>query len=574
MKKASTFTRRTILKGITASSLVPLLGSNLIGCSGSNNSDSSNDIAAAFNHGVASGDPLSDRVILWTRLTPETEGEVGVDWEIATDEAFDNIVGSGGGTTSLDVDYTVKVDADGLDPATTYYYRFTSGDTVSPVGTTRTAALGTLASARFAVISCSNYPTGYFHVYREVAAEEVDAVLHLGDYIYEYDVDGYASGQAAELGRVSDPENEILTLRDYRTRYAQYRSDSDLQACHRAHPFIVVWDDHEIANDAWREGAENHDPESEGSYEERRAAAIQVWYEWLPVRPPASEREIIYRSFQYGDLIDLIMLDTRSIARDLQISYADFATGGIIDTPSALAALNDSNRTLLGRDQLDWLMDNLTNSTARWQVLGQQVLMGRMSLPEPATRALSISLGDEGALAEATGALLAAVAAKNKSPDERTDEEQALLDSAIPYNPDAWDGYGFERDQLLNHAAQIGSRMVVLAGDTHNAWASQLTTADGTSVGVEFATASVTSPGAEDVLGADNAALFSPIAVTLIDDLKYANLINRGYLTLSFDPNEVTSEWHFISAIDTLEYTTLDEAKTVRTVSRDDLLLA
>ncbi|MEM8660318.1 MAG: alkaline phosphatase D family protein, partial [Pseudomonadota bacterium] len=254
MKKASTFTRRAVLKGLTASSLVPLLGSNLIGCSGSNNSNGSNSIAAAFDHGVASGDPLSDRVILWTRLTPETEGEVNVEWEIATDEAFDNVVGSGGGTTSSNVDYTVKVDAEGLDPQTTYYYRFTSGDTVSPVGKTRTAALGSLASARFAVISCSNYPAGYFNVYREVAAQELDAVLHLGDYIYEYDVDGYASGRAAELGRLSDPENEIFTLQDYRTRYAQYRSDTDLQTCHAAHPFIVVWDDHEIANDAWREG--------------------------------------------------------------------------------------------------------------------------------------------------------------------------------------------------------------------------------------------------------------------------------------------------------------------------------
>ncbi|MEM8661892.1 MAG: alkaline phosphatase D family protein, partial [Pseudomonadota bacterium] len=286
-----------------------------------------------------------------------------------------------------------------------------------------------------------------------------------------------------------------------------------------------------------------------------------------------SEREIIYRSFAYGDLIDLIMLDTRSIARDLQVSYADFANGGIIDSPSALAALNDSNRTLLGRDQLDWVKGNLTNSTARWQVLGQQVLMARLSLPEPATRALSISLGVEGALAEATGALLAAVAAKNKAPEERTPEEQALLDSAIPYNPDAWDGYGFERDDLLNHAAQLGSRLVVLAGDTHNAWASQLTTADGTPVGVEFACPSVSSPGAEDILGTDNAMLFSPIATTLIDDLKYADLVNRGYLVLNFTEDEVSSEWQFVSAVDTVEYTLLDGAQTERTVSRENLLL-
>ncbi|MEM6580556.1 MAG: alkaline phosphatase D family protein [Pseudomonadota bacterium] len=573
MKRSSTYTRRTILKGITASSLVPLLGSNLIGCSGSNNSNGSNGIAASFNHGVASGDPLSDRVILWTRLTPETEGEVNVDWEIATDDTFGSVVASGNGTTTSDVDYTIKVDADGLDPQTSYYYRFIVGDEISPIGKTRTAALGAIDSARFAVVSCSNYPAGFFNVYREVARQELDAVLHLGDYIYEYDADGYASERSEEFGRVSQPENEIITLQDYRTRYAQYRSDTDLQDCHAAHPFIVVWDDHELANNAWREGAEEHDPATEGEWSVRRAAAIQAWYEWLPVRPPATQREIIYRSFQYGDLLDLIMVDTRSIGRDLQIEYGDFVNGGMIDTQAALAALNDSNRTILGSDQLTWLKAQLTDSTARWQVIGQQVLMARLSLPEPATRALVVP-GSDDALAEATAALLTAVGAKNKAPEERTSEEQALLDSAIPLNTDAWDGYGFERDDLLNHAAQLGSRLVVLAGDTHNGWGSQLTTADGTAVGVEFGCPSVTSPGAEGLLGADNAALFASITVTLMDDLRYADFVGRGYVALDFTLEEVTSEWRFVSAIDTFDYTMLEEPQTALTVSRDNLLLA
>lgn len=573
MKLPPEYTRRTIIKGITATSLLPLLGGNLVGCSDNNNSNGPKSVPADFNHGVASGDPLSDRVILWTRVTPESDGSVTVDWEIATDEDFGNVVSSGGGSTGADVDYTVKVDVEDLDPQTTYYYRFTTGDRVSPVGRTRTAAVGNLAAASFAVVSCSNYPAGYFNVYREIAAQPVDAVLHLGDYLYEYGSDGYASERAEEFGRVVQPTGELLSLENYRTRYAQYHTDTDLQSCHAAHPFILVWDDHEVANDAWREGANNHDPATEGDYSERRAAAIQAWYEWLPVRPPTSEKEIIYRRFKYGDLVDLLMLDTRHVGRDQQIDYADFANGGVIETQASLAAMGDSTRTLLGSDQLGWLKARLTESSARWQVLGQQILMARLSLPEPATRALTIALGDDNALNEATTALLAAVGAKNKAPEDRTPEEQALLDSAIPYNPDAWDGYSFERDDILNHAAQLGSRLVVLAGDTHNGWASQLTTADGATVGVEFACASVSSPGAEDVLGTGTAGLFAPIAVSLMDDLKYANLVSRGYVSLTFSPDEVISEWRYVSTIDMPEYTMDDEALTRFSVSRENLLL-
>tara|TARA_R110001592_G_scaffold363372_1_gene685918 strand:+ start:15591 stop:17309 length:1719 start_codon:yes stop_codon:yes gene_type:complete len=569
-----TISRRAILKSLTASSILLLLGSNLIGCSDNNSSNGNSSVLAEFLHGVASGDPLSDSVILWTRVTPERAGTVLVNWEIATDEAFSSLIDSGGGNTSADVDYTVKVDVSGLQADTTYYYRFITGDRVSPVGRTRTAPLGALTAATFAVISCSNYPAGYFNVYREVAEQSVNAVLHLGDYIYEYASDGYASERAEEFGRVVAPTNELLSLSDYRIRYAQYRTDSDLQSCHAAHPFIVVWDDHEVANDAWLGGAENHDPNSEGEYNTRRAAAIQAWYEWLPVRPPASEQEIIYRRFQYGDLLDIMMLDTRHVGRDKQVSYADFANGGMIDSASVRAALADSTRTLLGSEQLDWLKAGLTDSTARWQVLGQQVLMGRQPLPEPVVRALSPELGGENALSEATAAVLAAVAAKGKTAGERTAEEQALLDSAIPLNPDAWDGYQSEREDILNHAIQLRSRLVVLAGDTHNGWGSQLTTEQGTVAGVEFACASVSSPGAEAVIGEDSARLFGPLAVTLMDDLKYANLVDRGYTVLSFFPEEVTNEWRYVSTIDSKSYTMNDQALTRLRAGRNDLLLS
>ena len=580
-KPPSQFTRRQIIKGISASSLVPLLGANLIGCSDGSDRRPGPDpeppiesVPADFNHGVASGDPLADRVILWTRVTPERDGNVVVDWEIATDEAFTDIVGSGSGSTTAEVDYTVKVDADGLDAASTYYYRFLTGDKVSPVGRTRTVATDALASATFAVVSCSNYPAGYFNVYREIANQDVDAVLHLGDYLYEYNKDGYASERAEEFGRVVMPETELLTLDDYRTRYAQYHSDSNLQDCHGAHPFVIVWDDHEVANDAWVEGAENHDPETQGDYSERRAAAIQAWYEWLPVRPPASEQDIIYRSFQYGDLLDLIMLDTRHVARDQQVDYGDFVNGGVIDSAAVNAATSDSARTLLGSAQLDWVKSRLTDSTARWQVLGQQVLMARQPLTEPLVRALTPGLAGDDPIGEAVAAVLAMSNAKNTPEDERTEEQQALLDGVIPFNPDAWDGYDFEREDLLAHATQLQSRLVVLAGDTHNGWASQITTADNTNVGVEFGGPSVSSPGAEAVIGLDNAALFGQFAVNLIDDLDYANLVSRGYMAVTFSPDQLSCDYRYVTAVDSTEYAIDEESAQSFTVNRDDLLLS
>jgi len=400
----------------------------------------------------------------------------------------------------------------------------------------------------------------------------VNAVLHLGDYLYEYASDGYASENAEALGRTVAPANELVSLQDYRSRYARYRTDADLQSCHAAHPFVIVWDDHEIANDAWHSGAENHDA-TQGDYSERRAAAIQAWYEWLPVRPPGTGGEIIYRSFQYGDLVDLIMLDTRHVGRDEQVEYGSFANAGLIDTAAVRAATQDSTRTLLGREQLAWLKGKLTDSTARWQVLGQQVLMARQPLPEPIVRALTPAVAGDNSLEDATAAVLAATAAKAKPPEERTAQEQDLLDSAIPFNPDAWDGYSFEREELLNHAAQLQSRLVVLAGDTHNGWGSQLTLADGTPVGVEFGGPSVSSPGEEGVIGADSAGLFAQFATILMDDLKYANLVSRGYMAVSFAPDAVTNEWSYVSGIDTPQYTMDQEALTRLSVNRNDLLL-
>ena len=549
--------RRTFIKGITLSSLLPLLGSNLIGCS--DDSDRSATVAASFRQGVASGDPLADAVIIWTRALPDADpGPVRVDWQVATDEAFADVVAEGSGITDASVDYTVKVDVQGLEPATRYFYRFSSGDSQSPLGRTRTLPVGALSAASFAVVSCSNHPFGYFNVYREVAASNFDAVLHLGDYIYEYEPGTYTDPDIEAAGRVAEPPREIVALEDYRGRYAQYRSDPDLQDVHAAHPFIVVWDDHEITNNSWRNGAENHQPDTEGDYQERLAAAIQAWYEWLPVRPPASEREIIYRDFAYGDLVNLLMLDTRIIGRDEQFLLSDFTTADVLDSDAARAAIDDSSRSLLGARQLDWLKTSMTDSSARWQVLGQQVLMGRYELPA------QVLVSQDPAL------IFGAVNAAGKAPEDRSPEEQALLDDSLPLNFDAWDGYRFERDDVLNFAHSMEKRLVVLAGDTHNAWATQLTTADGAIAGVEFGTPSVTSPGFDGAFGLELAGVYEGVIGALIPDLKYSNLRLRGYLRVNFTRQDVTAEWQFVSSIKDQTYTLLsDEARQISVAAND-----
>lgn len=478
------------------------LGGVLVGCAG----DDENEAPASFDHGVASGDPLSDRVILWTRVTPDQEnaGNVKVSWEVATDQAFSSIVLSDSATTDASRDFTMKVDATNLNPGTTYYYRFSTANNTSMVGTTKTLPEGKVEQAKFVVVSCSNYPAGHFHAYAEAAKQEnVDAAIHLGDYLYEYERGGFASQDAADLGREVMPEGELFTLSDYRIRYAQYRTDPDLQTFHQTMPMIAVWDDHEVANDTWRNGAENHTDAAEGAFAERLLAALQAYADWMPVRSPVdTDVASLARNFQYGDLVNLVMLDTRIVGRDLQLSLAGyFGRDGNFDVSRYTNDISDSNRTLLGADQLSWLQGQLATDSV-WQALGQQVLMGRMELPGAvATAQLSIE-----AFTELTQiAQIAQTAPETLTPEQMTllQERGALLQlPSLPYNLDAWDGYPAEREQIYQSALSNNANMVVLAGDTHNSWASNLKTEpmSNMNVGVEFATPGVSSPGLESFL--------------------------------------------------------------------------
>ncbi|WP_347019605.1 alkaline phosphatase D family protein [Acinetobacter calcoaceticus] len=526
--------------------------------------DESTEAQADFLHGVASGDPLQDKVILWTRLTPVDLGtRLKVTWEIATDNQFKQNLKTGMVETTKTDDFTVKVDATGLQANTIYYYRFRFGNKISSVGQTKTLPIST-NKVSFAVCSCSNYPAGYFYVYREMAKQNVDVIIHLGDYIYEYGADGYAAEDAAKLGRTlpTDNNKEIIKLDDYRKRYALYRQDKDLQAAHQRHPFIVIWDDHELANDTWRDGAENHQSD-EGSFSDRKLAALQAYFEWMPIRPVSNTDHLnIYRQFNFGSLVELTMLDTRIVARDKQLEYADYMTAAGLNAQKFQADLTDPKRTLMGYTQRDWLVDKLKQSTATWNVIGQQVLMSKMWIPAE----LLVSLGQitsggtsPDALAKMNAQITELVALKlrlEQGDPTLTAQEKMRVTTVVPYNLDAWDGYYAERETVYENLASLNKKVIVLAGDTHNAWASYLYSQKGQYVGVELATSSVSSPGLEKYLSIPMAQLqqFEFAFTTLIDELAYCNLNQRGYLLVTLDQAQVQSDWIFVDSIKNAEY--------------------
>lgn len=380
-----------------------------------------------FKHGVASGDPTPDRVILWTRLSVEDDGStVEGDWQIFEDPETTRLVVSGTFETDASRDFTVHVDAEGLDAGTTYYYRFTYDGWRSVLGRTKTAPKGEVSRLRFAVASCASFGHGYFHAYRAIAERlDLDGVVHLGDYIYEY---GPGYGEVREY----EPPKELIKLEDYRRRYAQHRADPDLRELHRQHPMMAVWDDHEVANNAWFGGAENHNA-GEGDYFERKRAAQQAYHEWMPIRSDDPAR--VHRRLTFGDLVDLLLLDTRHWGRSQQIDDAN--------DPEFEA----EERTMLGEDQELWLKEEFEASHATWKLLAQQVMVSDLPLDV--------------------------------------------------VNTDSWSGYPAARRRLFE-LADGGEPLVVLSGDIHMSWALDLINGDDdTPLGAEFVTTSITSPSLE-----------------------------------------------------------------------------
>jgi alkaline phosphatase D len=498
------------------------LGTGLAGCGGGDK-----QAGQAFGYGVASGDPLTDRVILWTRVNL-VSGPADVQWDVASDPSFANIVRSGTAVTDASRDYTVKVDAAGLQPGTTYFYRFRRGGDTSVTGRTRTLPTGQPQRVRLAVFSCAAFSLGHFHVYADAAARgDFDAAVMLGDYIYETGLTNAEQAAAALFGREADPQGELHTLTDYRQRYARYHVDSDLRAVRSTMPIIAVWDDHELINDIWRDGAGGHDPATEGSFTARRAAAAQAFHEWLPTRDGTDPLKI-YRSFDFGNLASLHMLDARVIGRDAPISRDAYLAG----------AASDPNRQMLGAEQEAWLAARLQASSATWQVLGQQVLMGRMQIP--------LTVYDNFSEASMNEFLQA----QDTPEAARTDSQRALLaQPRIGYYLGNWDAFAAAREKVLAAARALDKNLVVLSGDSHNAWASDLKDASGNSVGVEFGVPSVTSTGLEIDHHNVDATFLANAFVRMIPDLKYAETSHRGYLILTLTPAAATADWVFVNTV-------------------------
>jgi len=578
-------TRREFLKisAISAGSLI--ISTGLSGCGNSDN----DAVKVSFNHGVASGDPLSDKAIIWTRVTPDTSSvsvnrelvavipSISVNYEVATDKAFKNIIHNGNATTDSDQDYTVKVDVQNLDAASTYYYRFSSNGVTSVVGKMKTLPEDSIDKLKMAVFTCSNYPNGYFNAYMEASKiADLDVAVHLGDYIYEYGmyknddfkakVPAYATKNAIKIGRELPKNNNktCKTLEDYRNRYALYHTDAGLQVLHQAVPMIAIWDDHEVENNDYESGAEGSD-ETVENYDKRVKGALQAYFEWIPIRPTKNLKEI-YRTFNFGDLVSLNMLETRVLARSKQLEYSDyFKQDGSFDKSNFVKDLTDTSRTMMGAKQIDWLQSEFAKSTAKWQVLGQQVVMGRMNLPSE----LLIYISQlESADAETQKTLLtkiktslselAQLKMKALQGGSLTDEEKARLNTTLPYNLDAWDGYYTNREEIFATAKTLNKNLVVLSGDSHNSWANNLKDMHGNKVGVEFATTSVTSPGMEEYLNistADEAKQLESVITLLIDDLNYSNLKDRGFMEVIFTPTEAISNWHYVSNYDSSTYT-------------------
>ena len=485
--------------------------------------------ARGFTHGVASGEPGPESVLLWTRYVDTQNVRLRV--EIAEDTGFRRLAGGGEVMAEAERDHTARITLAGLEPGRWYYYRFIAPDgTLSPVGRTRTLPVGAVSRFGIGLFSCSNLPFGWFNAYAHACERsDLDLIVHVGDYLYEYPVGSYPDAASALPGRLIQPSHEIVNLADYRLRYAAYRADPDLQRLHQSYPTITQWDDHELTNDAWVDGAENHQPETEGDWSVRKATAIRVYREWMPVS------DDYWRSYPIGDLATLFKLETRITGRSAPLEL-EAALKGRDDLPRALkefrdGALNDPARTLLGETQQNWLTAAIKDSVKggrRWQILAQQIVMGQLQLPTEVGNWVPAD-----------------------APEVFRRRVQAGIAAAragLPFNFDSWGGFPVERERLLSAAQMAGANVITLSGDSHNAWAQNLT-ADGRAAGVEFATHSVTSPGFEFLTRGIDPKEVAGAMMSTNAGRAYADTSQRGYTSVMLGPDAAIGQFHFLKTI-------------------------
>lgn len=478
-----------------------------------------------FTHNVASGEPGPDSVLLWTRYVNPTGGPSKVRVEISESRDFAKIAGGGQMVTGPWRDHTVKITVDNLAPGKWHWFRFIAPDgSMSPVGRTKTLPVGKASKFNIAIFSCSNLGFGEFNAYGHAAArEDIDLVLHMGDYIYEYGRGGYDGG--AKFAARIFPADEILTLADYRLRYASYRSDPQLQALHANFPVIPNTDDHEGANDAWEGGAQNHTAD-EGDYSVRRNAAMQVWREWLPVG------EQPWKEYPIGDLATYYRTDTRMVARSKPFAHGDLARAAVPAKAFAEfhdGAWRDPAMTMFGTEQESWLFSAIARNKGTWAVLGTGTNMGYNFTPEEAMNWFP------------------------KDAPERTKnfvrQGIAAAKAGLPYNLDNWGGYPVARSRVLAAAQRADANLVVVTGDSHNGWAFDLPEG-GKPAGVEFGGHSVSSPGFESATaGVDPAVIARNLQEASKQELRWVDTSNRGYMHLALTPQAATNEWIFMQTV-------------------------
>lgn len=497
-----------------------------------------------FSHGIASGDPTHDSVLLWTRVS--AAGSTSLDWELASDTDFTQILQHGSARISAANDHTVKVLVENLQPGQTYFYRFRVDGAVSEPGRTRTLPTGPLAQLGLAIASCSNYSFGFFNAYEVIANDaEIDFVLHLGDYIYEYGADGWGAAEGAGIDRAHSPANEVVSLKDYRERHAQYKTDFGSRLMHAAHPVISTWDDHESTNNPWLGGAQNHQPNTEGEWRARRDASLQAYFEWMPVRDPGAgrSRAELWRHFSFGDLASLITLETRHTGRSEQIDYSDHLES--IDNKSdrdrfMRDILGDSSRSMLSSDMESFLASSLAKSLSEsepWRLVGNQIPIARTHVPDVANR------------------LEQEVGRRYESLPDSHGLRSTLGQFDLPLYLDTWDGYPAARERFYQQCVAAGaSDLIVLTGDSHAFWANELFNDSGRRMGVELGTAGITSPGDFEDYGPEGAAAFDRLVAEHNREVTWTDCTHRGFVKLVLTHDSAKADYIVVDNVKTQQF--------------------
>ena len=529
--------RRQALIGFSSTLLLPAA------CSKPDDPGVSN---ISFAHGVASGDPDRESVVIWTRVSGMGE-PAGVEWQVARDTAFSEIAASGRAIASADRDYTVKVVAENLAPGESYFYRFVVDGKASPTGRTKTLSDGHMERLVIAVASCSNYPFGYFNAYEAIADDpDIDVVAHLGDYIYEYSEDGYGGETGRRLNRVHQPRHEILSLQDYRTRHAQYKSDEGSRAMHGRHPLIVIWDDHESANNPWMEGAENHQVD-EGDWFDRRSASLQAFFEWMPVRDPlpGQPMEKYWRHYRFGDLASIVTLESRHTGRSKQIEWGDLNRFESADDAEAFYrnVVGADDRNFLSTEMEAFLAASLRESVEanrRWRIIGNQSVMARRRAPrldDPWFDTLRAELDGAG----------------RRTLD--SSRQVGALNAVVDL--DAWNGYPVARERFYDIAKDASvTDLLVISGDSHSYWANALYDDGGQSMGVELGTTGITSPRGLLSLGHEGLGRYDVLMAETNREVVWTNGNYNGFVRLEIDHEGARVDYVTMTNIETRDYDT------------------